>query len=96
VLLRASRIRLAALGGVDPAEPHDRGTAAAKDRERVPVADADDPAGERLGRRRPGQEEKSDGEGERVPSLCAAGRDVQDAAVPYPRDALGGGAAPFR
>lgn len=89
-------MRLAALGGVDSAEPHERGTAAAKDRERVPVGDPDDSGGERLGRRRPGQEEKSDGEGERVPSSCAAGRDVQDAAVPYPPDALGDGPAPFR
>jgi hypothetical protein len=88
-------MRLAALGGVDSAEPHDRGTAAAKDRERVPVGDGDDPAGERLGRRRPRQQEKCDGEGERVPSPCAAGQGVQDGRrLPYPPG--GGGAAPFR
>jgi hypothetical protein len=90
VLLRASRIRLATLGGVDAAESDDLGSATPTDGERVPVGDADDPAGEQLGRRRPGQEEKCDGEGERVPSLCAAGQGVQGAQCPYAPGALGG------
>jgi hypothetical protein len=79
VLPRAGRIRLAALRGVDPAEPDDLGSASSEDGERVAVGDTDDPAGERLGRRRARQQEQSDGEGERVASSCAAGQGIQDA-----------------
>jgi hypothetical protein len=42
VLLRAGRIRLAALRGIDPAEPDDLASARPKDGERVSVGDADD------------------------------------------------------
>jgi hypothetical protein len=55
VLFRAVSVGLATLRRVDANEPDDLGSAAPKDGERVAVGDADDPAGERLGRRRPAQ-----------------------------------------
>ena len=78
VLLRAGRIRLASLRGVDPAEPDDLRSARPKDGERVPVSDADDPPGERLGRRLADQQEKCGSERERVPHSRAPGQGVQD------------------
>jgi hypothetical protein len=55
VLRGALAVGLPALRRVDATEPDDLGSADPEDGERVAVGDADDPGGERLRRRRPGE-----------------------------------------
>ena len=89
VLLSAGRIRLASLGGVDPAEPDDLRSARPKHGERVPVSDADDLPGERLGGRLADQQKRAAANARRCHTRARLLRVFRTAAVPYPPDALG-------
>jgi hypothetical protein len=76
---RALTVGLPALWRINPAEPDDLRSADPKDADRVAVGDADDAAGERLGRCRAGQLEEQGGEDHRVRSGSgAAGQGPQD------------------